>query len=270
MADPLLSIVTPSYNQGKFIEENILSVKRQAAKFEPGVEHIIVDGGSTDSTVEIIKKHEKDYNIRWVSEPDRGQSHAINKGIEMADGKWIGWQNSDDYYLSGAFEILNETIQKASNPDLVYGDVLVVNKDSEEINRIFTIPPSKFVHRNWSLFTSNQSTFIKKSVFKKIGNIDEDLDYAMDADLFSRILETNFKLIHVPEFLGVFRSQPEAKTAQSVDDKIKSESNRIYKSPTHEKYLPKYLRKNAAKILKGIYLFRIRRWDAFKYNLLRQ
>ena len=93
---PLVSIVTPSYNQGKFIEDTILSVKNQSY---PNIEHIVVDAGSTDGTLKILRKYEKEYNLKWVSEPDEGQSDAVNKGFEMAKGEIVDWINSDDVYF---------------------------------------------------------------------------------------------------------------------------------------------------------------------------
>ena len=97
---PRISIVTPSYNQGEFIEETIRSVLLQGY---PNLEYIIIDGGSKDNSIELIKKYEK-YLAYLVSEPDKGQSHAINKGFRRATGVLVGWQNSDDFYHSGAFE----------------------------------------------------------------------------------------------------------------------------------------------------------------------
>lgn len=92
---PLVSIITPSFNQGRYIEQNILSIINQNY---PLIEHIIVDGGSTDETIDILKKHESSYNLRWISESDEGQADAVNKGFNMAHGEIIGWLNSDDVY----------------------------------------------------------------------------------------------------------------------------------------------------------------------------
>lgn len=120
---PKISIVTPSYNQGEFIEETIRSVLLQGY---PNLEYIIVDGGSTDNTVDIIKKYD-DYISYWVSEPDNGQSHALNKGFSKATGDLIGWQNSDDYYSREAFKRVAEASKIYQDTDIFYGQVEILD-----------------------------------------------------------------------------------------------------------------------------------------------
>lgn len=100
--EPLVSIVTPSFNQGRFIEETILSVKNQNY---PHIEHLIIDGGSTDETLDVIRRYEGTYNLRWVSEPDEGQADALNKGFRLARGEVLGWLNADDTYQPGAVRL---------------------------------------------------------------------------------------------------------------------------------------------------------------------
>lgn len=261
---PLLSIVTPSYNQGSFIRKNLESVLTQDY---PNIEHIVVDGGSTDETVDILKRYETKYNLKWISEPDRGQSHAVNKGIEMANGDWIGWQNSDDYYLDGAFDTFRSGIKDNSSMDLLYGDVLVVDKDRNEINRMYgTYTPSPFINRNWSLFANNQSMFVKRSALNEVGKLNEQLELAMDADLLCRILQQDLKFTYVPDFIGALRIHPEAKTAQNIEKRLEEEADLIYNSPRYEKYIPDILLKNIAKGLKALYLIRNHRLSALAYN----
>jgi glycosyltransferase involved in cell wall biosynthesis len=120
---PLVSIVTPSYNQGQFIEETTLSVKNQDY---PNIEHIVVYGGSTDEILEILKRYEGTYNLRWISEPDEGHADAVNKGFAMAKGEIISWLNSDDVYFDkGTISSVMEAFQRHSEADIVYGNCVI-------------------------------------------------------------------------------------------------------------------------------------------------
>jgi len=126
---PKISIVTPSYNQAEFLERTILSVLNQNY---PNLEYIIIDGGSTDGSVEIIKKYEK-YLSYWVSEKDRGQAHALNKGFEKATGDLVGWQNSDDIYLPGAFRKVAEVYRNNPNYDVYFGNIYFIDEEDNII-----------------------------------------------------------------------------------------------------------------------------------------
>jgi len=218
MSLPRLSVVTPSYEQAAYIRETLESVRTQDY---PDIEHVVVDGGSTDGTVGMLETLAAEtaaadhYDLRWVSEPDRGQTHAINKGIGMATGEWVGWQNSDDLYLPGAFETFAETL--ADNPDaeVIYGDLRIFEDGVEVSRKHHTARPSAFVQRYYRLFTSNQCTFFRADLFEpdRIGPLDESLTYVMDLELFWRLLRADVEMVHVPAFLGAFRKQNEAKTA---------------------------------------------------------
>ncbi len=178
----------------------------------------------------ILEKYENDYNIRWISEEDRGQSHAINKGIEMANGEWIGWLNSDDYYLENKFNYIVEKINKKSDLDIIYGDFKFVDENKKLISKRYNTLPSKLIHLYWGPFIGNHCTLFKKSVFDKVGLFDESLDYTMDVDLFWKILDRNFNLFHVPQFIGVRRLHSGAKTVSpSFRDKkkIRKEQEKI-------------------------------------------
>ena len=128
----LVSIVTPSLNQGRFIEETILSIKNQSY---PNIEHIIVDGGSTDNTLDIIKKYDGTYNMRWLSEPDEGQSDAINKGWKMSKGEIIAYLNSDDTYMPRAVETAVKFLTEHPDISMVYGGFNYIDEHGEVIRQ---------------------------------------------------------------------------------------------------------------------------------------
>jgi len=264
MSDITLSIITPSFNQSDFIEKNIDSVFSQS---DSDIEHIIVDGGSEDGTVEKLRKFESKYNLRWISESDRGQTHALNKGLNMANGEWIGWQNSDDYYLPGAFENFRMALRKNPQADAIYGDLVIVDESETLVTRKFMTRPSKFIQRYWSLFASNQALFVRKTVFDEISPLNEDLTYTMDAELTWELLSNNYKLVRVPEELGAFRIQPDAKTYSGVENLQRKELQTIYGSPWYEQFFPQFLLQNCAKITKFCYLMSDLNIEALSYNI---
>ena len=181
---PKISIVTPSFNQGKFLEKTILSVLEQDY---PNLEYIIIDGGSTDSSVEIIKKYEQHLSY-WVSEPDRGQSHAINKGFAKTTGEILGWLNSDDWYYPGALRAVAEAF--ANNPKT--GAVVGIGDFYyEEFNRIQTVEPFPVTMQSLygavDRFFMQPSCFFTHKVWNECGPLDELLQLAMDLDLWLKI-----------------------------------------------------------------------------------
>jgi glycosyltransferase involved in cell wall biosynthesis len=189
---PKLSVITPSYNQGRFIERTIRSVLDQGY---PNLEYVIVDGGSTDETVEVIRRYE-DRLAWWVSEPDEGQSHAINKGIEGTTGEIVAYINSDDYYLPGAFETAVAALKRSgaswvagASLDLLDGDPPV------ELGVWQPQPPSSsegpLSGRQWWVLAPwhvpQPSTFWRREVFGRYGPFRQDLSNAFDAELMVRL-----------------------------------------------------------------------------------
>lgn len=264
MDNPKISIITPSYNQAEFLERNLQSVRDQSYD---DIEHIVVDGGSEDGTVNLLKKYESQYDLRWVSEQDRGQSHAVNKGIKMANGEWLGWQNSDDYYSSGAFKTVVEKEQTHPDAQVIYGDTLIVDQSGKEVSRTFHTRPSKFVQRYWSLFAGNQSLFVKRGVMDEIGGLDESLYYTMDAKLTWEILNRDYQFVCVHKPLGAFRIQEGAKTFGDIRNEQQQELEKIYSHPQYERYVPDVILSEVAKVLKLLYLIRDGRYEAIAYNI---
>ena len=130
VTNPLVSIVTPSYNKGSFVEETILSIKNQTY---PHIEHIVMDGGSTDGTLDIMRKYSD--SITWISEPDKGQSDAINKGWRMAKGEILAYLNADDTYMPWAVETAMKFLEQNPDLDMVYGDCNIINEQGTVIDR---------------------------------------------------------------------------------------------------------------------------------------
>ena len=210
------SIVIPSYNQGEFLERTLLSVINQGVE----TEIIVIDGGSTDNSVEIIKKYE-DKIAYWVSERDRGQSHALNKGFAHATGDIFGWQNSDDVYMPGAFKKVLEVFEKFPDKKIVYGNWYEIDENDKIIDRTYSAPKPRVPHFSYEGFDSNlQSMFWKREVFEKFGAFDENLHQLLDTDfLFSVILNQGTDIfIKTDFFFGSFRRHENQKTKRERID----------------------------------------------------
>ncbi|MBI3500637.1 MAG: glycosyltransferase [Bacteroidetes bacterium] len=202
-----ISIITPSFNQSKYLEETILSVLNQNY---PELEYIIIDGGSTDGSIEIIKKYEN-YFTYWISEKDRGQSEAINKGLEKATGEIITWINSDDKLFEGAlFKVADHFL---SSPDvgLIYGGVIF---DEKKINNNNFGYDNPCLERYLAGIAFPQpAAFFKRSLLEKVGSLNEKYHYGMDYDLFSRLaLITQFKKTN--DIFSYYRLHPESKSVK--------------------------------------------------------
>ncbi|WP_312116228.1 glycosyltransferase family 2 protein [Brevibacillus reuszeri] len=198
---PLISIITPSFNQAGFIKQTIESVLMQDY---PHIEHIVVDGGSTDGTLDILRSyHYLGERFRYVSEPDRGQSDAINKGLNMARGEIIGWLNSDDAYLPGAVSKAMHALTLNPAWSMVYGNAYHIDEKSKFIS---VYPTKPFTRQGLFSFCiiCQPSAFVRKDVFQAVGGVDEALHYCMDYDLWMRISKTH-QVGHIGDFLAASR-----------------------------------------------------------------
>ena len=217
-----ISIVTPSYNQGSFIEETIRSVLSQEGDLF--LEYLVIDGGSTDQSLEIIRHYDQlvrtgawpckclGITFQWVSEKDQGQAHAVNKGLRKASGDILGWINSDDLYFPGALQLVSEHFQGNPNDDFVFGDGDVIDEGGnvkwEWLSRPYNLKLLKSYHFLWNDFTNyimQQATFWRRRVLDRIGFLDESLHYAMDVEYWIRAGQTGLVLTHLPVKLGKFR-----------------------------------------------------------------
>lgn len=200
---PLVSIVTPSLNQGRFIEQTIASVRDQAY---PNIEHIVVDGGSTDETLEILQRHAGTYPLRWVVERDGGMYEAVNRGMRLARGEVLAYLNTDDLYFPWSVEVAVERLLGAGAPELVYGDALLLAEETGQLRAHFQVPPRRSYLLRIGSF-AQPATWWRRSLLERIGPFDEGLRFTADLDFYLRATESA-QARHIPEFLAVMRVHP--------------------------------------------------------------
>ena len=225
---PKLSIIIPNYNYGNYIEETILSVINQNY---PNTELIIIDGGSTDDSIEIIKKYNKHINY-WISEKDNGQADAINRGLKVATGDYVAFMNSDDTYLDNAFvNIFNN--KKSVDKDFIYGDVMIgksilESKPNKNKNNFLEISSLILFYYSASYIIPSQSVFVKRDFLLKnrLNFLNENLHYCMDLDWYCRISQYNPTIYKYPKINAFFRINDSTKTV-SQSSKMKKEALEI-------------------------------------------
>lgn len=223
-----ISIITPSYNQAAFIERTIKSVLCQNYS---NLEYIIIDGGSTDGTIEIIKKYSD--KIIWKSEKDNGQSDAINKGLKMATGDIVAFLNSDDTYEPSTFDKVSEFFKKNPNKKWVYGKCKIINENDKEIRKLITnyknlllkkYSYAKLLSEN---FISQPATFWKRELLDEIGYLDESEHFCMDYEYWLRIGQ-KYSAGVINEYLANFRYHLASKSG-SVNKKQFQDELRLAK-----------------------------------------
>ena len=195
----LISVVTPSLNQGKFIEDAIISVLDQEID---DIEHIVIDGGSEDETLNILKNYN---HLNWFSMPDNGQSSALNKGFKIAKGNIIGWLNADDYFLPGAFSKLIGYYNKFKNKDIFYGDFINVNENKSIIRKQKEHGYDPQILFYIGCYIPSSGTFFKASLFKEGLFLDESFHFTMDYEYYIRLSKAKKQFFHIPEYLSCFR-----------------------------------------------------------------
>jgi glycosyltransferase involved in cell wall biosynthesis len=206
---PLVSIVTPSYNTGRYIGSAVESVLTQSYG---NIEYLVMDGGSTDNTISELKRFGP--RLNWVSERDRGQSDALNKGFLKAKGQIFGWLNSDDTYAPGAVAAAVEFLW--SNPDVaaVYGDANFTDAHGNFIAKCVHVEPYN-QHRllHYTDFIVQPTVFFRRSAFEAVGGIDTGLHWCMDYDLWLKMAVKGLKIAYLPKHLANFRWLADNKTA---------------------------------------------------------
>lgn len=204
---PRLSIVTPSFNQAEYLERTIRSILDQNY---PNLEFFIVDGGSTDGSIEIIRKY-SDRITWWVSERDDGQVAAINKGLKRATGDWIGWQNSDDLYYPGAFDNFAKMAIKNPKADLIIGDIILIDENDRRIREMLYVTPTYNSLVAEGMVLANQAAFWRRSLHRDLGFLNEKYQYSFDYEWFLRVASRS-KSVHSRFFWGGFRLHNDTKS----------------------------------------------------------
>lgn len=209
---PLVSIVTPSYNQAKYLEATIQSVLGQTY---PNIEYIVIDGGSTDGSLEIIHKYQ-DKIAYWVSEPDEGQTDAINKGFAKASGKIIAWLNSDDTYEPEAVAGAVAYLQAHPEVGLVYGDANFIDEKGKYMGRFPAAQTSYQRLRRGYVHVPQQAAFWRADLWRQVGPLDPTIYFAMDYDLWLRLAKVS-QIKYLPHTWANFRLHGDSKTIKDDD-----------------------------------------------------
>jgi len=211
---PLISIITPCFNSKNTLEECILSIRNQNNE---NIEHIIIDGGSKDGTLEIIKKYEGTYNLKWISEKDNGIADAMNKGFRMASGTYCAWIDADNYYDLNIFEKIITKIKSNPEIDIIYGDVDMV-ENGKIIKKYKPYNPINFKSAllyNTSGIPIQPGNFFKLELFKKVEGFNTKYRIAGDVEFWFKVLKTQPTTYYLEEIFGYYRKE-ESGASQSL------------------------------------------------------
>jgi glycosyltransferase involved in cell wall biosynthesis len=209
VTEPLVSVVTPCLNGAPFAAANIRSVADQTYA---NVEHIVIDGGSTDGTVDILRRHG---DIRWESGPDEGQSDALNKGFALASGEILGWLNIDDYYLPHAVAAAVRELQGDTELAAVYANAILVDESGTEIGRSISEPFDFDRALRVGNLVPQPTAFFRRDIFEQVGGVRTAYHYAMDYDLWLRIGKRE-RIRHVDDYWAAFRLHEASKTGTAL------------------------------------------------------
>jgi glycosyltransferase involved in cell wall biosynthesis len=236
-----ISIVTPSYNQAKFLEQTMESVLSQGY---PNLEYIVMDGGSTDGSVDIIRRYEK-HLAYWASEKDRGAADAIARGLQRATGTIMAYLNSDDVYLPGALKAIAESM---SDPDVdvAYGNLYWIDSDGRILGEQRQTPFKTFGYLYGGSTLQQPATFWKRELYLNCGGMTPSFRFAFDTDLFFRFALRPARFRHINQFVASFRIHPQSKSSNDVAICSKELAQ------LREKYLPFPFHSLRARCVRGL------------------
>ena len=221
MKYPRISVVTPSYNQAPYIRDTIESILDQQY---PNMEYFVIDGGSSDGTQDIIREYQ-DRIDWWVSEKDKGQSDAINKGFRRSSGELLCWVNSDDVLFPGCLDTISGLYLQKGKPDILHANCALIDENGFII-RLYRLPrETRFFLNRGVWVTPPPAVFFKANLLRKVGYLDTKFQFSMDLDLWLRIIQAGGEIAFSPKYLGGFRWHQASKTVKAVMKKKKTEES---------------------------------------------
>jgi glycosyltransferase involved in cell wall biosynthesis len=257
---PKVSIVTPSFNQARYLEQALRSVLDQGY---PRLEYIVIDGGSTDGSQEILRRYH-DRLARWVSEADRGQADAINKGLALASGDIVAWLNSDDAYLPGAIAQAVEVLEREPSLAMVYADGMMVDSDLTLLDR-HTYRQVDALELLCFEVILQPTVFMRRHAVEEVGYLNPEYQLILDHDLWVRIASRH-PIRHVPRFWSIERSHGEAKTIAQAAGFVE-EAERLLRRAEEDPRLASLIERNQGRVRGGLEIFAARRLiDAGDYR----
>ena len=284
MNRPLISIVTPSFNQAPFLGEALHSVRGQ---HYPDLEHLVLDAASTDGTQDLLRDFQQrhpDHDLVFRSHPDAGQSAALNEGFAAAKGQIIGWLNADDRYRPECFEHIVAAFKRHPKVDVFYGDYTTIDQQGGHISLRREIEFSQFILRYFHvLYIPTTATFFRRRIFDEGHFLRQDLHYAMDLEFFLRLADAGYRLQHLPTVLADFRMHLDSKSVR-FRERQRHEHRQIVLNSTplarliHSSrtrntaatalQVPAALLRYSEKLMRGYY-FRQRSWALFLEEQIR-
>jgi glycosyltransferase involved in cell wall biosynthesis len=231
---PPISVVTPSLNQGRYIAAAIESV---AAQSQRPLEHIVVDGGSTDETLEVLDRYAHLPYLRWISEPDTGQSDAINKGVALARGEVVGWLNADDRYYPDALAAIANAFARHPDADVVYGAGARIDETGRVVKEVAAVPFDRRRIRS-VFFVVQPAMFFRRRTFLGVGGLTESTHFCMDWEFLLK-LGPGARVYAIPDPVGQWRVYPDTKTGRGGWERMREIAlvGRRYNGPLDRNYV---------------------------------